>query len=200
LSASLSGEELYNYLENINAEDIKNIEVVSEPGAGQDARFQGGILKINLKPNNIQGIKGSSGFAYGFQDDANTTPLTSNLNVEYRRNKFSLYSGIRYRSNKFYQENNETIQYYTGNQRKMENLFDGLSTTRNRTGRLGMMYDLSAKQSIGMDMDLTATKNHSANITQSTIRTTDAVSEGYAQALSNQHQYRYMVSFKIRIF
>jgi hypothetical protein len=194
----MSGEELYNYLETINAEDIKSIEVISETGAEHDANSSGGILKIKLKSPEIQGFKATTTLVSGFQDETGITSFSPNFNLEYQKNKFSVYSNIRYKKNKFYQKNDEITLFYNDTQREMSNLFDGISNTENVTGKIGMLYQLSDKQSVGMDFDLMDTETNNNNISNSIINTIHSSTKGYVQSLSQQNRDRYTLSLNYR--
>ncbi|MFD2247570.1 outer membrane beta-barrel family protein [Pontibacter ruber] len=55
----LSGRDLRTLLEGMSAENIKNIEIITNPSAKYDAQGSSGILNINLKKNELQGMNGS---------------------------------------------------------------------------------------------------------------------------------------------
>ncbi|WP_205500869.1 outer membrane beta-barrel family protein [Rufibacter psychrotolerans] len=66
----LSARDLRNLLEGMPAENLKNIEIITNPSAKFDAEGASGILNINLKKNEIRGMNGSvyAGYTYnGYQ-------------------------------------------------------------------------------------------------------------------------------------
>ncbi|HEX9980950.1 MAG TPA: outer membrane beta-barrel family protein [Flavobacterium sp.] len=65
----LSAADLRNMLEAMPAENLKNIEIITDPPAKYDAEGTSGILNINLKKNSRTGINGSiySGYTYNFK-------------------------------------------------------------------------------------------------------------------------------------
>jgi len=59
----LSGEELKQFLENTSGEDVKSIEVITNPPAKYEAQGSA-VLNIKLKKNSVMGYKGAVNGAY----------------------------------------------------------------------------------------------------------------------------------------
>ncbi|MCF8238000.1 MAG: TonB-dependent receptor [Saprospiraceae bacterium] len=55
----LSGDDLSNYLSNLQAEQIDRIDIISNPGAKYDAEGNAGIIDIHLKKDKNNGANGS---------------------------------------------------------------------------------------------------------------------------------------------
>jgi hypothetical protein len=92
----LSARDLRSLLEGMSAENIRNIEIITNPSSKYDAEGSSGILNINLKKNTQQGINGSTyaganynGKQYGFSTGGNvnyrTGPWNSFLNLDMAR-------------------------------------------------------------------------------------------------------------------
>lgn len=58
---NISGSRLMSYLKSIQSSSIATIEIIPKAGAEYSADSSGGIIRINLKRNRIDGINGSSG-------------------------------------------------------------------------------------------------------------------------------------------
>lgn len=139
----LTGEELNNFLKSFSANDIKNIEIISNPSAKYEASGTGGLININLK----KGVKDSW---------RNTTTLS------YDQNKYGFYTlrnNFYYNINKFRFSAGGSIK--SGYSNAAEDMFlyypNGLWQMRgvtkvkedNLSGRLALDYDISDKTTIG---------------------------------------------------
>lgn len=62
----LSARDLRTMLEGMSAENVRNVEIITNPSAKYDAEGSSGILNINLKKNNQSGMNGSvyAGYTY----------------------------------------------------------------------------------------------------------------------------------------
>lgn len=58
---NMSGNLLMTYLKTIQSSSISTIEIIPKAGAEYSADSSGGIIRINLKRNRIDGISGSAG-------------------------------------------------------------------------------------------------------------------------------------------
>ena len=60
-----SGEELANYLSNLNSEDIQSIQIQTNLGANTDAESSGGVINIILKKKRL-GFRGNFRNSFGY--------------------------------------------------------------------------------------------------------------------------------------
>ncbi len=57
----MSGMQLMTYLKSIQSASIATIEIIPTAGAEYSADSSGGVIRINLKRNRVDGINGSAG-------------------------------------------------------------------------------------------------------------------------------------------
>ena len=82
--STIFGSNIVDVLQSIPANQIKSIEVITNPGAKYDAQGTGGIINIILKHNTVQGINGNISLTTG------TIVQNGSLNVNARKGKFGL--------------------------------------------------------------------------------------------------------------
>jgi outer membrane receptor protein involved in Fe transport len=81
----LSARDLRTLLEGMAAENIKSIEIITNPSAKYDAEGTSGILNINLRKNVLQGINGSVYSGYNFNGKQHGYSAGGNINYKNRR-------------------------------------------------------------------------------------------------------------------
>ena len=81
----LSARDLRTLLEGMSAENIKSIELITNPSARYDAEGTSGILNINLKKNVLQGINGSVYSSYNYNGKQHGYTTGGNINYKNKR-------------------------------------------------------------------------------------------------------------------
>jgi outer membrane receptor protein involved in Fe transport len=89
----LSGKDLANYLRNMPANQLDQVEIMTQPSAKYDASGNSGIINIKTKKNKANGFNatysGSAIFANYFKN-------TNNLTFNWRKNKLNLFGNYGY--------------------------------------------------------------------------------------------------------
>ena len=93
--SALAGFGSTDALQQLPADAIERVEVITSPSARYDAEGTAGILNIVLKQQKTLGLNGSVNTSIGFPIDSR---VTTNLNL--RTNKFNLFNTLAY----FYRE------------------------------------------------------------------------------------------------
>jgi hypothetical protein len=85
----LSARDLRTLLEGMPAENIKNIEIITNPSAKYDAEGTSGILNINLKKNTQRGMNGSvsANYSYNFKQPG----YSYNGNINFKGGNWSSF-------------------------------------------------------------------------------------------------------------
>lgn len=103
----LSPDEIYQLLEGTPAQNVKSVEVITNPPARYDA--QGGtILNIVMSKNLILGYNGS---IYGNFTQGVFPRYNAGMNHFYKRDKLNIFGSYSYTHNKINRDNEEVINY-----------------------------------------------------------------------------------------
>ena len=90
-----------NELESISPENIKNVEVITNPGAQYDAEVKAVIRITTLKPV-------GEGFGFNLKSEyfqSQNTDLSEVVNLNYRKNKLDIFTNLRYSLYNSFEEN-----------------------------------------------------------------------------------------------
>jgi outer membrane receptor protein involved in Fe transport len=139
----LSGEELNSYLKSISANDIKSIEVISNPPAKYEANGTGGIINIILKKGMRDSWKNATTISY---DQNKYGIYTLRNSFFYNKNKFRFALSGNGRIGNTNNTEDLNIYYPTG----LWELRDVSKQKENSiSGRFSLDYDVSDKTTIG---------------------------------------------------
>ena len=140
----LTGDDLINYLKTIKSDDIKSIEVITNPPAKYDAEGNSGIVNIKLKkakPNSW-----SSSFRSSYKQSYYPTGSLGN-GFNYQKNKTTISTNINYSKGANYTQETQKIDYSTQNW----NSNDGIKNHTNIvSGKIAVDYKLNNKLTLGL--------------------------------------------------
>jgi outer membrane receptor protein involved in Fe transport len=95
----LSGTELTNLLQSMSANQIDQIELMSNPPAKFDAAGNAGVINIRTKKGKQRGFNGNITLGYG---QGKYYKTTNSLALNYRNNKFNAFMNYSLNSNPGY--------------------------------------------------------------------------------------------------
>jgi iron complex outermembrane recepter protein len=139
----LSGQDLTAYLQNLQAEQIDRIEIITNPGAKYEAEGNAGIIDIRLKQDKNLGTNGSVNANYS-QGRYPRINLTGNGN--YRNKNINLFglAGIGH-----YRGFHDMAFSSNQNSLFLDETNNGNHSRDNMNFRIGMDYFVTKKQTLG---------------------------------------------------
>jgi len=134
---------------SIPSEEVKEIEVIKNPGAEYDAEGQGGVINIVTKSANLEGY---SGTIYGSIAHGRSWFSSGGGRFNYKKKKISFYTAV----NTFLGVRGSNSDYLRTIFDSASNLYfnNTIKTTRkmnnNSNIRVGLDYDIDSLQKIGI--------------------------------------------------
>lgn len=146
----LSGTDLANYLRSLNANQIDQLEIMTNPPAKFDAAGNSGIINIKTKKTKVMGYSGSVSLSYG---QGVYHKLNESANFNYRKNKINLFGNLGFNDRENF--NNLDIQrkFIDASTKQLISHFDQNSRMRDGgssyNGKIGMDYFANKKSTFG---------------------------------------------------
>ncbi|WP_370898627.1 TonB-dependent receptor domain-containing protein [Chryseobacterium gossypii] len=103
----LTGDELKNFLENIQGEELKSVEVITNPPAKYEASGSA-VLNIVMKKNNVEGYRGIISSKY---IQSRYAKGMGGITQYYRKNKLSVMGSYNLNSGTYYREGTDHVYY-----------------------------------------------------------------------------------------
>ncbi|EOR95233.1 TonB-dependent receptor, putative [Arcticibacter svalbardensis MN12-7] len=142
----MSQEDLAEYLNSLRSDEISKIEIIYNPPSEFEAAGAGGIIHIVLKKSRKDGITGS---VYSRYQQQGKNPFTSTGgSLAYKVKKIYISGNISYTKDKNKAFGQENIIYPDNS--VFNNVTDRYNNISRSQYRLGIAYDISSYQSIGI--------------------------------------------------
>ena len=145
----MSGPDLVNYLTNLPAGNIDQVEIMTNPPAKYDAAGNSGIINIKSKKSKQKGFNGNLSTSQGHGESFRTA---NSLSLNYRKGKVNTFSTLNFN----YRENPQWLDInreYLGNDKSVQSIFEQESyrmrISRFYNARVGMDYYATPKTTIG---------------------------------------------------
>ena len=123
----MTGSELADYLRSLPADQLKSIELITNPPAKYDAQGGADIIAINLKKDQRQGTNGNGSISYGRGEYGK---FTTSLSGNHRQRDLNVFSSLTYTRRRGFGIRN-TYRYFYETQDDTPVLI-GTSDQRNR--------------------------------------------------------------------
>lgn len=98
----LGGADLANLLRSMNANQLDQVEIMTNPPAKFDAAGNAGVINIKTKKNKQLGYNGSLSLSYG---QGKLPKFNEGLNFNYRKGKWNLFTNLSHA----YRENSQQL-------------------------------------------------------------------------------------------
>lgn len=146
----LNAAELTNYLKNLPASAIDQIEIMTNPPAKYDAAGNAGIINIKAKKNKQQGFNGSFNANYG---QGKYWKGNSSINLNYRTGKVNLFANANASEWNGFQTLTIHRLFKDEATKQPKAIFDQVSNMRNSSNyyslKLGADFYLSKNTTLG---------------------------------------------------
>lgn len=133
-------------LDNLNSADIRNVEIVNNPGARYDASVKA-VIRINTVP------KAGDGFGFDVRSSyyqSQNTDLREQLNVNYRKNGWDVFGTFGYTHDEWIQNSEMWQKTYVDTLWTQDNTLSLNGRNNNYMGIAGINYEISLKQYVGV--------------------------------------------------
>ncbi len=137
--------DIQSLLRDMPADNIKSIEVISQPGAQYDAEGSGGVINLVLKKNSLLGTNGSVYVGGGYGQRAK---YRTGAQLSHRAGKLNLTGGASYNRNSWV-EGLDLVRRFEDRTYVQTNRDFGLPNSYSLRG--GADYDLTEQQRIGLN-------------------------------------------------
>lgn len=142
----LTGQDLSNYLKNLPADQISQLEIMSNPSSKYDAAGTGGIINIKLKKNANIGLNGSANatIAQGFY-----ARQSAGINLNYRKNAWNWFGNGSFVNRTTMEKNGLTRNFAVQNE-IWENSFGYKNENQSLQLKGGVDWYYSKKTTLGL--------------------------------------------------
>ncbi|OUJ71381.1 outer membrane beta-barrel protein [Hymenobacter crusticola] len=105
----MTGTELADYLRALPADQLKNIELITNPPAKYDAQGGAGIIAINLRKDQKLGTNGTLNLSYGHSP---YSKYTGGVSLNHRRKGVNVFGSYNYADRKFLNQLTINREFY----------------------------------------------------------------------------------------
>lgn len=171
---NMSGNQLMTYLKSIQSSSIATIEIIPKAGAEYSADSSGGIIKINLKRNRVDGLSGSSGLNVTAGEYKQWINPFVNLSFHTGKWTVSINGNLNGSPSDRYTSHEETVNSATAQEMAGHSRHKTSAIQGNLS--LGLFYDPGDRDKIGLQFDYNPSKT--SEVTKSETEISGPASDG----------------------
>lgn len=155
----LSGKELQSLLQGMSAENIKDLEIITNPSSKYDAEGASGIININLKKAQVAGMSGSAYASYQYNS---LSTYSSGAEIHHKSGKLTTSGSLDYSRRMTYRDMdmNRVFLSEDGSKSRFEQTGYEKSKRIHPSLRISSDYDLNDRHSIGLMARINTGKNN----------------------------------------
>ncbi len=146
----LSGTDLANYLRNMNASQLEQIEIMTNPPAKYDAAGNSGIINIKTKKTKQFGYSGSIASTWS---QGRYAKVSESINFNYRKNKVNFFTNVGYSNRKNFQDLDIQRKFIDNGTKEVKSLFDQTGRLKDGgesiNGKMGLDFFVNKKTTLG---------------------------------------------------
>lgn len=147
----LGGTDLANMLRSMNANQLDQIEIMTNPPARFDASGNAGVINIKTKKNKQAGYNGSVSLGYG---QGRYPKFNESANLNYKTGKVNLFTNLSHNSRNHFNDLYIQRNLRNRNTKVLENYFDQSAHMRMKgnayNAKLGMDYFATKNTTYGV--------------------------------------------------
>lgn len=182
---TIPGATLGSILQNMPADEVEKIEIITNPSAKYDASASGGVINIITKKGLQLGMNGAYRL---YASQGMYSKVYTGVNLNYRTQKLNVFGDVSYSAGRNYRH-----QVYNRNfptvRSNIENNTDTYTDSYTPSAKVGLDYSINANHSFGATIDAyistsnddmqtqSAFGNHSTSPDSSLTSTNDGRSE-----------------------
>ncbi|RXK50656.1 outer membrane beta-barrel family protein [Aquirufa rosea] len=190
----LSGNDLSNFLRNLSADQISQLEIMTNPSSKYDAAGTAGIINIKMKKNANMGMNGSVNGSIG---QGVYTRSSAGLNLNYRNKGWNVFGNASYFGRNNLQHNDITRYFRAQNEvwssstdlpfkGTYTNLKAGADWTVNEKTTLGVLFSGGLNQTtLNNGLNQSIQRNLSTNAIMSKLDTYNSMDNPFHNFANN---------------
>jgi len=181
----LGGTDLANLLRNMNANQLDQIEIMTNPPAKYDAAGNAGIINIKTKKNKQDGYNGTVTIGYG---RGKHSRFNEAVNFNYRNSKINLFTNLSHNYRMREQELDIQRNFRNRNSKEVISFFDQearmINDFNSFNAKIGLDYFASKNTSFGFVVGGLSNPGTFTNRNTTLIYTPPGVLQSQTKALS----------------